>query len=190
MSDQLLKIKQDLNWVGTHEEFFDEDSPQFVQDVVENIVEVVEEVKPKMNAFMDKFGVFADLNDDGVVDIADWKKGVKYFALLYSGLLSMMYVILGNDMDELMANVYFAITFGIIAFIVTIVAVMASKKLNKKDKLIKTMKQKNLEQGALLYQQEMDMEVLTHNHILNIQEKDFQIRIKDGLYNAEKDKQQ
>ena len=184
------EILASLGWTKAddEEEFFEEDTTLI--DEVENLHNLIEEVKPKMNAFMDKFGVFADLNDDGVVDIADWKKGVKYFALLYSGLLSMMYVILGNDMDELMANVYFAITFGIIAFIVTIVAVMASKKLNKKDKLIKTMKDKNISQAALLYQQEMDMAELTHGHILDIQEKDFQIRIKDGLYNAEKDKQQ
>lgn len=184
MAGDLQKLKESMEWCDS------DHIDAIVEDIKEDVVEVVEEVVPKMNAFIDKFNLFADLTDDGVVDIADWKKGMKWFGVIYSGLLSMMYVILGSDYDALVANTYFAVTFGIISFIVTIIAVMSSKKLNRKDKEIKALKSKNRNQASLLYQQEMEMEQLNHSHILDIQEKDFMIKIKDTLYNAERLKQE
>ena len=135
----------------------------------------------EMNDFIDQFKLFSDLDGNGMVDISDFKIGIKYFSMIYLGLMSIMYTLIGEDLTALKDNTYFMVVFGVLAGIFTLIGVIARKRVNGKEKEIKRLKELNTTQGALLYTQQMEMSEAMHMNTLELMEKDFQLRIKDKI---------
>ena len=187
-------MKKSMEWVASDPEIIDLGSSNTTDQIIINQIEggfyvdvngfqytLYEKEEEKMPDFIDNIKLISDLNEDGTVDISDFKVGFKYFSIIYLGLMSLLFTILGEDLESLKDNIYFMIIFAIIAIVITILFVVMRKKFNKKDKEIMKLKGVITDQTTILYKNELKDIEKDHAHELEKIDLEFQIKIKDKL---------
>jgi uncharacterized membrane protein len=134
-----------------------------------------------MSKLMDEFRIYADLNEDGKQDISDVVIFFKYLAAIYSGLMGIMYVILGENFTTIQDNVYMCVIFFIVAFIIAVFLVILVRNKAERNKIIKKLKETNLSQAEDIYKAKLDAIETNHKNELTSQLNNFLLCVKDNV---------